>query len=68
MAQFLGYEFTVQKSFYPVDESIALQLWCEDGPLGRATINQTNFGLVPPIDCCGFKNCQENYGDRCSYF
>ncbi len=62
MTTFAGYEFTVEKSFYTVDESIALQLWCEDGPLATATVNLAEQGLVPDIDCCFIKDCYLHQG------
>lgn len=62
MTTFAGYEFTVEKTFYTVDKSIALQLWCEDGPLGTATVNLAEQGLVPDINCCFIKDCYENTG------
>ncbi len=62
MVNFLGYDAQVRKQQYPADGSIALQLWCQNGPLAKATVNLSHFGLTPPEGCAYIKNYAENEG------
>jgi hypothetical protein len=60
--RFLEYDCTVSKDKYG-DGSLALQVWTlNHEPLCRASLNLSNFGIIPPDDHIYVKDYAENQG------
>ena len=57
---FAGEECTIKWYRYTHGGSIAMQLWCSEGPMCRATVNIPNLRLAP--DEVVIKDYSENHG------